>query len=67
MAEKTKKPTLNARVADIENCMDQILNSLETLLERTEFIESELETLKAENMRLNAEVAYIKPRLGLPV
>ena len=67
MLGKSKKPTLNDRMTDMESCMDKILDSLETLLDRTERIEEELDSIKAENLRLDSEIVYIKPRLGMPV
>tara|TARA_R100001510_G_C7656910_1_gene217606 strand:- start:12623 stop:12826 length:204 start_codon:yes stop_codon:yes gene_type:complete len=65
MTEKKKKPTLDSRVKEIESYLNQLLTSMDTLLDRVEYVEQEVDNLKAENMRLNSELAYIKPRVGL--
>tara|TARA_A100001515_G_scaffold98015_1_gene78890 strand:+ start:1026 stop:1229 length:204 start_codon:yes stop_codon:yes gene_type:complete len=65
MAEKKKKPTVDSRVKDIESYLDQLLTSMDTLLDRTENIEVELQKLKLHQESLEAQVDTAKARIGL--
>tara|TARA_R100001086_G_C11829099_1_gene256186 strand:+ start:896 stop:1099 length:204 start_codon:yes stop_codon:yes gene_type:complete len=65
MAEKKKKPTVDSRVKDIESYLDQLLTSMDTLLDRTENIEIELQKLKSHQESLEAQVDTAKARIGL--
>ena len=65
MTEKKKKPTVDSRVKDIESYLDQLLASMDTLLDRTENIEVELQKLKSHQESLEAQVDTAKARIGL--
>ena len=65
MTDKKKKPTIDSRVKDIESYLDQLLTSMDTLLDRTESIELELRKLKSYQESLESQVEIAKARIGL--
>ena len=67
MLGKKKKPTLNDRMTDMESYLDKVSNTLEDIIKRLECLESEIDSLTADKVQIEAELKVVKPKLGLPV
>jgi len=67
MLGKKKKPTLNDRMTDMESYLDKVSDTLEDIIKRLECLESEIDSLTADKVQIEAELRVVKPKLGLPV
>tara|TARA_Y100001938_G_C8026956_1_gene398545 strand:+ start:998 stop:1201 length:204 start_codon:yes stop_codon:yes gene_type:complete len=67
MLGKKKKPTLNDRMTDMESYLDKVSGTLEDIIKRLECLESEIDSLTADKVQIEAELRVVKPKLGLPV
>ena len=67
MLGRKKKPTLNDRMTDMESYLDKVSDTLEDIIKRLECLESEIDSLTADKVQIEAELRVVKPKLGLPV
>ena len=67
MLGKKKKPTMNDRLTDMESYLDKVSDTLEDIIKRLECLESEIDSLAADKVQIEAELRVVKPKLGLPV